>query len=263
MKSVFFVPVFNQARELPRVLEELAAVSVPADTVLLVNNGSSDGSETLVRTAGYPYLDLPQNLGVGHGHMRAIEWALERGYDVVGAMAGNAKMLPSEMHRVLTPIVEGRAEMVHGSRYLPGGRSPNLPAFRQAAIPMVNAAVWAITGRRLTDATCGYFAYRLDIIRNAEFDWQAAWLNTYGLEYYLYAKVLLDRRYTSIEVPITMRYPSSGTYSKIRAGRDWYAMLRPWLVARWDGKGFRTGPVPARGFSEAPRERPRPVARGI
>jgi dolichol-phosphate mannosyltransferase len=254
MKSVFFVPVFNQIRELPIVLDELAASPVPADTVLLVNNGSSDGSETLVRKSGYPFLDLPRNLGVGHSHIRAIEWALERKYDVLGAMAGNAKMLPSEMHRVLNPVLDGAADMVHGSRYLAGGQAPNLPAFRQAAIPMVNAFVWAVTGRRLTDATCGYFAYRLDIISKATFDWRAEWLYSYGMEYYLYAKVLLDPRYKAIEVPITMRYPQTGAYSKIRAGRDWYAMLRPWVTARLDGKGFR---------ADAHRDQPTPAVRGI
>ncbi len=241
MKAVFFVPVFNQVRELPIVLDELAAITRPAD-ILFVNNGSTDGSETLIRKSGYPYVDIPKNLGVGHGHMRAIEWALARNYEILGALAGNAKMLPSEMHRVLSPVLEGRADMVTGSRYLPGGSSPNLPTFRQKAIPMVNAFVWGLTGQRVTDATCGYKAYRLEIIRNATFDWRLPWLNTYGMEYYLYAKVLLDRRYTAVEVPITMRYPDSGAYSKIRAGRDWYAMLRPWVVARVDRKGFRTGP---------------------
>jgi len=238
VKSVFFVPVFNQIREFPGVLKELRAAPPACDTVLLVNNGSSDGSEYLIRSSGYPYLDLPRNRGVGYSYILALDWAREHGYDVFGTMASNGKMIPSEMPRVLDPILQGEADYVTGSRFLSGGESPNLPAFRRRSIPLVNAFVRLCTGATLTDATCGYRAFRLEILRRAEFDWHAPWLYTYGLEYYLYAKVLLDRRWRWREVPITMRYPASGPYSKIRAGRDWYAMLRPWLVARLDRKGF-------------------------
>ncbi len=232
------MPVFNQAREFPAVLAELRAAPLACDTLLLVNNGSADGSEELVRASGYPYLDLPRNRGVGYSYMLALDWALERGYAVFGTMASNGKMLPAEMPRVLGPVLRGEADYVTGSRFLPGGESPHLPSFRRRSIPLVNVFVRLCTGARLTDATCGYRAFRLDLLRRAAFDWRAAWLHTYGLEYYLYAKVLLDGRLRWREVPITMRYPASGRYSKIRGARDWYAMLEPWLRARLDGRGF-------------------------
>src|SRR5262249_35236350 len=131
------------------------------------------------------------------------------------------------------------AEYVTGSRFLEGGSSPNLPAFRERSIPLVNVFVRALTGVALSDATCGYRAYTLDLVRRANFDWRAAWLWTYSFEYYLYAKVLLDRRIRWMEIPVTMRYPPKGhPYSKIRPERDWWAMLKPWIVARVDGKGF-------------------------
>lgn len=240
MRVLFFAPVFNQVRELPRVLAEFRAAA-PGGELLLVNNGSSDGSEVLVRESGQPFLDLPCNLGVGQGYIRAIDWALERGYEIFGAMAANGKMLPAEIPRLLAPILAGRSDYVNGSRFLPGGGSPNLPAFRRRSIPLVNVFVRAATGVRLTDATCGFRAFRLDLLRRADFDWHAPWLSTYGFEYYFYAKVLLDRRIRWAEVPVTMRYPATGRYSKIRPGRDWYAMLEPWLRARLDGKGFRQG----------------------
>ena len=239
MKSVFFIPVYNQLRELPGVLAELRASGPACDTVLLVNNGSTDVSEALVRASGYPYLDLPRNQGVGYSYMLALDWALEHGFDVFGTMASNGKMLPAEMPRLLGPVLRGEADYVTGSRFLPGGEAPHLPGFRRRSIPLVNLFAWLCTGARLTDATCGYRAYRLEIVRRAGFDWHAPWLRTYGLEYYLYAKVLLDGRIRWMEQPSTMRYPPSGPYSKIRAGRDWYAMLKPWLIARFDGRGFR------------------------
>jgi glycosyltransferase involved in cell wall biosynthesis len=238
MRSVFFMPVFNQVRELPRVLDELAAAGPPCTTMLLVNNGSRDGSAELVKSCGYPWLDIEVNRGIGYSYMLALDWALANGYEVFGTMASNGKMLPSEMHRLLEPLASGAADYVTGSRFLGGGSFPNLPRFRRWAIPAVNLFVRACTGASLTDATCGYRAFRLDLVRRARFDWRAPWLETYGLEYYFYAKVVLDRSVRWAERPVTMRYPDRGPYSKIRGPRDWYAMLEPWLVARLDGKGF-------------------------
>jgi dolichol-phosphate mannosyltransferase len=242
MKTVLFIPVFNQIRELPKVLEELRATALPCETVLFVNNGSSDGSEVLVRESGYEYLDLPKNLGVGHSFIKATEWALEREYDTFAVIASNGKMLPSELHRVLEPIKSGNADYVTGSRFLPGGEFPNAPTFRRLSIPMVNLFVWLLYRVRLTDATCGYKAYKLELFKRATFDWRAPSLDTYGFEYYLYGKILRDRSIRSTEVPITMRYPGGKVpYSKIKPFKGWYQMLKPWVIARFDRKGFNTG----------------------
>jgi len=240
MRVACFIPVYNQIEELPTVLRELRQEKIPCETVVFINNGSNDGSEKLIAESGFERVDVPVNQGVGYACIRAIEWATERGFDVLVGIAGNGKMLPSEMHRVVDPIVRGEADYVTGSRFLSGGAFPNLPRFRRVSIPMVNGFVKVLTGKSVTDATCGYRAYKLDIIKRATFDWHAAWMNTYGFEYYFYAKALQDPTIRCIEVPITMRYPDKGKrYSKIKPFKGWYEMLLPWVVARFDGKGFR------------------------
>jgi glycosyltransferase involved in cell wall biosynthesis len=248
MKVLCWVPVFNEIREFPKLLAELEGAAGPFDELLLVNNGSTDGSEEVVRASGFPRIDLPRNRGVGYANIAAADWGLAHGFDVLVALAGNGKMRPSEMPRLVDPIRSEGLDYVTGSRFLSGGDSPNLPRFRQVAIPLVNVFAWAATGVRLSDATCGYRAYRLDLLRRAAFDWHAPWLETYGFEYYLFAKVLLDRQLAWREVAITMQYPARRSgYSKIRPGRDWWAMLKPWLMARLDGTGFaRSAEPPAR-----------------
>jgi dolichol-phosphate mannosyltransferase len=243
VKVLCWVPVFNEIREFPKLLDELRSAAGPFEEIVLVNNGSTDGSEKLIRASGLPTIDLPRNRGVGYANIAAIDWGLEHGFDVLTGVAGNGKMRPTEMSRVVDPILHEGLDYVTGSRFLSGGASPNLPRFRQVAIPLVNVFAWATTGIHLSDATCGYRAYRLDLLRRAAFDWHAPWLESYGFEYYLFAKVLLDRGLRWREVPITMQYPARRSgYSKIRPGRDWWAMLRPWLIARLDGKGFRPSP---------------------
>ena len=170
------------------------------------------------------------SLSTGRWHTASMSWSRS---------PPTGRCCPTRWGALLAPILAGEAEYVTGSRFLEGGRSPNLPAFRERSIPLVNGLVRTLTGVALTDATCGYRAYALDLVRRANFNWRAPWLWTYSFEYYLYAKVLLDHRINWKEVPVTMRYPPKGhRYSKICPGRDWWAMLNPWIVARVDGKGF-------------------------
>jgi dolichol-phosphate mannosyltransferase len=236
--TLFFIPVWNQAHELPMVLAEIAEANPPGVDFLLVDNGSSDGSSELIVASGLPHLRVAVNRGIGNSYRLALEWALQRNYTYFGSMASNSKMLASETIRLIEPLRRGVAHYVTGSRFLPGGQYPNLPAFRRWAIPMVNVVAWITTGRRLTDATNGFRAFRLELANAADFDLAAEWMRTYGFEYYLYAKALRDRRVHCIEVPASMRYPEFGRYSKIRPGRDWLAMLKPWVMARIDAKGF-------------------------
>jgi dolichol-phosphate mannosyltransferase len=230
-RCVFFLPIYDQVRELPLVLEEIDAASLATVDYLLVNNGSKDGSAEIVHESRHPYIDVEVNRGIGLSYLLALEWAMARDYRYFGTMAANGKMLAAEIPLLLEPLWSGAADYVTGSRFLPGGSSPNLPSFRRRTIPFVNLLARLTTGAVLTDATNGFRAFKLDLLERARFDWHADWLMTYGLEYYLYAKVLRDSTMRAIEVPTTMRYPASGSYTKISPGADWWHMIQPWLRA--------------------------------
>ena len=236
-RTMFFLPVFNQVGEFPQVLEEIRHAKAGDVDFFFVNNGSTDGSEKLVADSGFPYLDVSRNRGVGYSYMLALDRALDMNYEFFGTMASNGKMDAREIPRLLEPLRRAEADYVSGSRFLGEGLAPNLPTFRRTTIPLVNVVARATTGRTLTDATNGFRAYRLDAIKHARFDWHQDWLWTYGLEYYIYAKFLRDKRMMCVEVPSSMRYPPSGPYTKIRPGMDWWAMIRPWLAAM-RGPGF-------------------------
>ncbi|NKB87406.1 MAG: hypothetical protein GKS06_04205 [Acidobacteria bacterium] len=112
MKVLGFSPVYNQVHELPTLLGELEETHPPCDDFLLVNNGSADGSEELIERSGLPSIAAPQNRGVGWAIMAATEWAAENGYEVLVGLASNGKMLPSEMGRVIEPILSGESDYV-------------------------------------------------------------------------------------------------------------------------------------------------------
>ena len=144
-------------------------------------------------------------------------------------MAGNGKMLPGEISRLLDPLVSDHADYVQGSRYLTGGASPNLPLFRKVAIRLFTTIVNVFLGFRGTDVTCGFRAYRLDIFDHPEIDISQDWLQRYELEYYLHYKVV-SLKYRVLEVPVSMVYPKEGkNYSKIQPVVGWWSIIRPWI----------------------------------
>ncbi|MBI3872385.1 MAG: hypothetical protein HY304_04835 [candidate division Zixibacteria bacterium] len=144
-------------------------------------------------------------------------------------MAGNGKMHPSDIPVLLAPLLSGGYDYVQGSRYLSGGRSEYLPLFRKIVIPMLTRLIGWLIGFRGTDLTCGFRAYRLDLIRDCRLDISQSWLDRYEMEYYIhYYAIRLGYRIT--EVPVAMTYPASKkNYSKIRIFTGWWSMLRPWV----------------------------------
>ena len=196
--------------------------------VLIVDDGSDDGTWQFLQQTKFASIRHDSNLGVGVGIRDAITYGRENGFDLIVIMAANGKMLPEEIPRLVAPIVNGEADYVQGSRYLEGGKSPNLPLFRRVMIKLFTMMVNLATGWRGTDITCGFRAYRLDILEQPDIDLTQDWLGRYEMEYYIHYKVL-RHGLRIVEVPVSMVYPTEGTYSKIKPFSGWWSMIRPWI----------------------------------
>lgn len=226
-KTLVTVLTFNEGEKLKRLIADF-----PSDRsydLLVVDDGSSDGTVDYLRTASLRYLRHTANLGVGASIKTAVQYARDNGYDLIVIMAGNGKMLPVETPRLLEPLLTDRADYVQGSRYLEGGTSPNLPLSRNIGIRLFTVLANLILGQKGTDITCGFRAYRLSLFDNRDIDIEQEWLSRYELEYYFHYKVI-KAGYRIVEVPVSMVYPEDGkNYSKIKPFVGWWSMLRPWI----------------------------------
>ncbi|MEW6049778.1 MAG: glycosyltransferase family 2 protein [Candidatus Zixiibacteriota bacterium] len=226
-KILVAVVTFNEGEKLAALMDRF-----PSDRnydLLFVDDGSSDGSSDLIESRGHTIIRHVENLGVGASLRDAIAYGRANNYGIIVIMAGNGKMLPEEIPRLVTPLLEDRADYVQGSRNLHGGQSPNLPLFRRVAIKLFTLIVNVMLRVRNTDVTCGFRAYRLGIFDNPSIDLNQDWLNRYELEYYLHYKVLTGG-YRFVEVPVSMVYPKGDqNYSKIKPLVGWWSMLRPWV----------------------------------
>ena len=201
--------------------------------VLLIDDGSTDGTADVLRSGGLPVLLHRTNRGLGAALKSGIASALDLGYEAVVVLAGNGKDDPAEIPRFLDALAAGH-DYVQGSRFRPGGRHRNLPLGRHLLIRAHALLVRLLTGFPATDAVNGFRAYRLRLFRDERIDVWRDWLDRYEFESYLHCKVL-TLGYRVTEVPVSKTYPSPRRglrYSHIRPVVDWWRILRPWVMLK-------------------------------
>lgn len=214
----------------------LSVQNVPrelVETVLVVDDGSTDGTATTARAAGAIVISHETNRGVGAAIRTGIDYALSEGYDIFVVMSGSGKTRAEEISRLVTPLMGGKADVVKGSRYIGGGRAGNMPLARRLGTRGYSLLFSLLVRRWVTDASNGFRAFKLSLLSDKRIDLRQEWLDGYALEpYFLFKTIRLG--YRVIEVPVTIAYPRGvpGPFTKMRAVVDWWRVTAPviWLA---------------------------------
>lgn len=206
-------------------------------TVLVMDDGSTDGATDGVEEEfGCLVLRHDRNLGVGRAFRTAFEWFLAQNYEVFVPMAGNNKDDPLEIPRLIAPIAAGEADLVQGSRFLPGGGYGNMPFYRQLATRLHPFLFSLAVRKRITESTNGFRAIHRRVLEDPRIDWRQEWLGQYELEPYLLFKAI-QLGYRHQEVPCTKIYPHKDLgQTKMKALVGWWSILRPVI---WLGLGLK------------------------
>ena len=226
MKILAIGPMYNEGEKTLRTIRRFPPGIV--DEIVIVDDASTDGAGQKVAEAGVTVLSHAKNSGPGTAIRTGIDYGLKKGYDIFVIFATNGKDDPQETPRVLRPVLEGGADMVQGSRYLPGGGWSHMPNYRVGGIQAYSFIFSLLAGgRRVTDATNGFKAFRSSILKDPRINLWQDWLDGYPLEAYLFFQTL-RLGYRVVEVPVTKTYPNSGTnYTKMRAWIDWWHAFKP------------------------------------
>ncbi|WP_304172034.1 glycosyltransferase family 2 protein [Limnochorda pilosa] len=163
-QDLVVIPVYNERATVRQVIE--ATLGLTRADVLVVDDGSTDGSAELVAGLVGPRVALlrhPTNLGYGRTLRDGFRVALERGASYVVTIDADTQHEPAWIPRFLEKIRATGVDVLSGSRYLDPalrGREP-IPPERLAINREVTGWINARTGLALTDAFCGFKAYRV------------------------------------------------------------------------------------------------------
>ena len=224
---VVIVFCYNEKGKLDRALKRFCG-SLDWD-VWVMDDGSNDGSTDGIEAAfDVRLLRHDRNRGAGAAVRTAFQHFRESGYQVAVPAAGNDKDRPEDVLRVAGPVLRGQADVVQGSRYLPGGQTGNMPLYRQLATRYLHPLLFsALVGRRFTDTTNGFRAVARHVLEDPRIDLSSPKLDHYELEpYFLYR--VLECGYRMFEVPVSKIYPDHKLgYTKIKPITGWWSLLKP------------------------------------
>ena len=238
VRRVAIVPALNEEHTIGRVIDELRAFD-PGLDIVVVDDGSGDGTTQVAEAKGVHVLRLPFNLGIGGAVQTGFRYAFENDYDLAVRVDGDGQHDPSQLGRVVEPVLRGDADIVVGSRFASdessGYRSSRS---RRLGIRLLALVVSRIVGQRVTDTTSGFQAVNRDGI--------ALFARDYPHDYpEVEATVMVFRHGLRLhEVPVEMRERAGGR-SSITALRSIYYMVKV-LLAVFVGL-FRRDVVPKEG----------------
>jgi dolichol-phosphate mannosyltransferase len=197
------------------------------DEVLVVDDGSDDGSPETAKVLGATIIALGKTLGVGVAIRKGIEYALANKFDIIVIIAGNNKDDPKEIVKLLSPITKEGCDFIQGSRFKKGGYYGKMPFYRIIATRIHPLLFSIVSGKWVTDSTNGFRAFKASLFQDRRIDIWQQWLNKYELEPYLYYKVI-KLGYKTKEVPVTKIYPPKKLgHSKMQPVVGWWSILRP------------------------------------
>lgn len=231
MKTLCVIPVFNEYTKLKKLIDQIKKNKFKVFNLqyVFVNNGSTDKSQTLLKKSGIKYLNIKKNKGVGYALMIGYFYAKKYNFNLIVHLAGNGKMDPAQIDRFINLIILKNYDFVSGSRFLEGSSKKNNPLIRLILIKSFSFLLTFILNKKISDTTCGFRAFKVNIFKNFRKNFFKKELYTYGYEYFSYGKIVKSKNIKFCEVPVSMNYPSLKDYSKIRPVLDWFIILKYWI----------------------------------
>ena len=221
MKILVIVPAYNEEESLPGVISDLRR-HVPDADIVVVNDGSRDGTPHIAHALGVKVLDLPVNLGIGGAMQAGYLFAAKHDYDIAVQFDGDGQHRAGEIEKLLRPLAGGGADLVIGSRFMQQG-DYKAPFFRRIGMYIFSFTLSRILGSPVTDTTSGFRAANKKI---------TSFFSLYYPEDYpeVEALVLVHKQGLRVaEVPVSMRERTGGQTS-ITAMRSVYYMVKVLLA---------------------------------
>lgn len=171
-KALICLPTYNEAENLPLMVEAIFA-EVPTLEILVIDDGSPDGTGAIAdaiaeRDSRVHVLHRTAKEGLGRAYIAGFRWALERDYGLVFEMDCDFSHQPKYLHDFLASAE--RADLVLGSRYIPGGGTEGWAWHRRMLSQGGNTYARMILGLPFRDLTGGFKCFRREVLERLPLD---------------------------------------------------------------------------------------------
>lgn len=224
-KIAILVPAYNEAENVGKVLDLIPAEVCGVETaVLVVDDGSRDGTGDVAAEHGAIVARHVINRGGGAALRTGYRLMVESGAEIVVTLDADGQHLPSEMERLVRPVLDREVDVAHGSRVL--GEADDNHFARELGIVFFNRMVSFITRTKVSDCSNGYRAVRTTALPQLVLRQEQFHTSEFMIE-------AIKRGVPAKEVPVTVAKRLHGHSKKpavVRYGLGFAnAIVRTWL----------------------------------
>jgi dolichol-phosphate mannosyltransferase len=240
MRVLVVLPTYQEAENIATVLRRVRGADGAAH-VLVVDDASPDGTADLAAAVGeeiggVDVLRRPGKAGLGSAYRAGFAWGLERGFDAFVEMDSDLSHDPASLPDLLAPLRNEAADVVIGSRYVPGGSIPQWGLHRRALSRGGNVYAAKLLALDVTDLTAGYRAYAGRILRRIDLDGVRA--DGYGFQIEMtYRAALAGGVVTEVPIRFVDRVEGRSKMS-MRTIVEAFALVTWWGLLRVLGRGI-------------------------
>ena len=172
-RRLVVIPTYNEAGNIKSLIE-LLFTSIPQCEVMVVDDGSPDGTGLIIKAmkdgnARLHLIERPAKSGIGSAYRMAFVWAIEQGFDEVIEMDADGSHQVSDLLRMLdVKTMNPETDLVIGSRWIKSGKTVNWSRSRELLSRIANRYVRVMLGMGVHDSTAGFRIYSSSILRKID-----------------------------------------------------------------------------------------------
>lgn len=221
-KILMIIPAYNESENILSTCASIDKFNKNKNNVhldyIVINDGSTDTTGLLLDQNNINHIDLVQNLGIGGAVQTGYQYANEYDYDIAIQFDGDGQHDVNYVKKIIQPIVDGKADLVIGSRFIEDLSKFRSSKLRRIGIRIISSLMELVTGLQITDPTSGFRAANKNVIRHFS--------KNYPREYPEPESIvsLLRKGYVVEEKAVEMKERVGGV-SSIRAWKTVYYMI--------------------------------------
>lgn len=217
MKTLLIIPAYNEEECILNTVNSIKNSKLDVDYIV-INDGSKDKTEEILKNNNINHIELIHNLGIGGAVQTGYKYAYENDYDIAVQFDADGQHDIKSLKTIIDPVIDEKYDMVIGSRFIEKTNGFKSSSSRRLGINIISFFIKLFTGKKIYDVTSGYRAVNKKIIKD--------FANSYPIEFPepVTNTEMIKKNYKIKEVSVIMKERAGGV-SSITSWKSAYFMI--------------------------------------